>query len=124
MLSEELLVINKTVQGDIAGMDTLRWYIKFDAAKQREITLLARMCLERAKPPPRKGVDKIIDKGYLNVAPFQSEIFKERHYDQAIAKASEVPDDEIGNSFYAFIELLRYFDELQRKTVCKDGCDL
>jgi lactoylglutathione lyase len=122
MLSKELLIINKTVQGDIGTMSALRWFIEFDTAKQREIVSMTRMCLERANPN-QEGVNKVIDRGSLDMAPHQLDIFEENHYNQAIIKASEVTDEELGDSFFALIELYRYFDELERKTACKKGCD-
>jgi lactoylglutathione lyase len=122
MLSKELLTINKTVQGEIGTMEALRWFIQFDTAKQREIVSMTRICLERASPS-QEGVDRIIDSGHLNLTPHQLDIFIENHYSQAIIKTSEVTDDELGDSFYALITLYRHFDELERKTICKKGCD-
>ena len=122
MLTEELLTINKIVQGDIATMDAIRWFIKLDIEQQRNIVSLTRMCLERAGPN-QEGVDKVIDRWHRAIIPEVVNIFKENRYDQAIIKASEVQDEELGDSFIIFIELFRYFDDLQRKTICKNGCD-
>jgi len=122
MLTPELLFINKTVQGEYGLVHALDWFIKFDKSQQRDILLLTRKCLERSNPN-QAGVDHIIDRGWFNLTPAVSDFFRERHYDQAIAKACEVPDEEVGDSFYALLTLYLHFDRIQRKTICKNGCD-
>ena len=122
MLNEELLRINKIVQGDIATFDAIKWFIKQDAVKQRSIVSTTRMCLERANPN-QDGVDKVYERWQRGISTGLSDIFRERHHDQAIKIASEVPDKDLGDSFLFLIELFRHFDRLQRKTICKNGCD-
>lgn len=122
MLSEELLKINKIAQGGLGLMVSLGWFKEFDNAKQREIVLTTRMCVERANPK-QKGVDYLIEKGFFTIVPFQLKLIKEGSFNQAIVKISEVPDDELLGSFIALMFLLQHFDDVQRRTVCKNGCD-
>ena len=122
MLTPESLYINKLVQGEYGTVAAGRWFEKFNPVQQREIVLLVRQHLEQSNPG-QEGVDYIIDRGYLNWTPTQSDFFREHPYDLAIVKASEVPDEELDVSFNALITLYRHFDKQQRNTICKGGCD-
>jgi hypothetical protein len=122
MLSEELLKINKIAQGEVGLMLSWDWFKEFDFIKQREIVLMTRMCVERANPK-QKGVDYLIERGFFSIVPYQFELIKKEPYDKAILKISEVADGELFNSFIGLMFLLQHFDDVQRKTVCKNGCD-
>ena len=67
MLSEELLTINKIVQGDIAVIDAIDWFVKLDKATQRSVVSTARMGLERANPN-QDGVDKVFERWHRAIS--------------------------------------------------------